>query len=533
MSTNITPLHYTLFFDPNFDDFTFTVETRLCCTVDSPATTIHLHSLELEYLEQPTIHTESTSFNCAYTTNDKSELVTLSLPEEIEPQEITIHLKCKAILNDNMQGFYRSSYMYNDEKHWIASTQFEAVDARRAFPALMILLKKAKFSVGCSAPKGFTALSNQPILEVQHKEDKDIYYFDELQLTPTYLVAIAIGEFEYIETKLRDDRPVRCYCRLGQKNKLDFALDVAKRSLEWFEDYFGIKYQGKKMDLLAIPSFNYGAMENTGLETYRETCLFCDPISPSIQSQQRVAMVICHEHSHQWFGNYASLSSFKYLYVNEAFAEYLGFLCAANLFPEWNYTDTMAAETILPAMKLDALSSSHPIEVELNHPREIDEIFDHITYLKGCSLVRMIAAYMGEDGFRKSLSNFLSTYAFSNANSEQLWSCFSTDDNNLVDLMKTWVTQKGFPHVRVSKLTSRVCLRQEAFKGKEKTLWPIPLKLVIRNKEGAQLFEKAIILDDDLALIDFPDLESDHVLIVNPDKSSFAGLNMLLNFDQI
>ncbi|KAL0204992.1 hypothetical protein P9112_000299 [Eukaryota sp. TZLM1-RC] len=536
MSSFITPHRYNAFFDPNFSTFEYDVMVTIECSTSQSTTSLTFHQLDLTVTKQPTIEVGSTSatLDCTSSTNNDQETLTITLPEEIPPSDLTITLSCKGVLNDQMVGFYKSSYMHDGEKRWIATTQHEAVDCRRTFPCIDDPGRKAKFNISCTAPVGFTALSNMPVKYHEARQDHQYFEFEELPPMATYLFALVIGQFDYIEDTFSDGKPVRVYCRKGDCSRAKFGLEMAKKSLEWFEDFLGIPYYLPKMDLVAIPDFSFGAMENSGLVTYRDTCLLVEPESPSIQSLQRVAMVISHENAHQWFGNLVTLSSFKYLYLNEAFAEYLGYLCTSSLFPEWDYMSQAVSETTIPGMKLDSLENTHSIEVELDHPRQIDEIFDHVTYLKGAGLVRMISSFMGEDKFQESLRQYLAKFQWGNTISSDLWSVFAevSGIEELESIMNGWVHQKGYPLIKVSKLTHRMCLRQEPFcLTLEKQLWHVPLQISVFDRSGTLVETRSLVFKDSLTLFDFSGYD-DHVFVVNPDKASFVRVEYAPDLNQ-
>ncbi|KAL0217514.1 hypothetical protein RCL1_008095 [Eukaryota sp. TZLM3-RCL] len=287
------PSHYDLVFWTNLEEAKFSVDVSIEVSFHEETSSFKLHQLDLECSSTPTVHINNTSHDLSVETLNSEECFSFFSPTPLPAnQPLTIKLSCKGVLNDKLCGFYRSCYTHNGETRYIASTQFEAVDARRAFPCIDDPSKKATFKISCSAPNksDFICLSNQPVESITTVDDCTLlYHFELLPCHPTYLIALVIGQFEHIETKLRDGRPLRLFARPGETSKLEFAMDVAKRSIEWFEDYFDLRYMLNKIDHVAVPNFAFGAMENTGLILYRETCLLAD--IESIQSKQRVAMV--------------------------------------------------------------------------------------------------------------------------------------------------------------------------------------------------------------------------------------------------
>ena len=317
-----------------------------------------------------------------------------------------------------MAGFYRSSY--EDEKgsgskKWMAVTQFEATDARRAFPCWDEPAVKSTFSISITAPKHLTVLSNMDALETKEQDDLVEHKFRTTPLISTYLIAWALGEFESIEKVNQNGVKVRVYTTEGLSSKGKFALDVAARTLDFFTEYFGIAYPLPKMDLLAVHDFGAGAMENWGLVTYRTVYLLFDEENSSLKTKQNVAYVVGHELAHQWFGNLVTMEWWSDLWLNEGFATWVGWLAADHLFHEWNIWNEFIMDDCQAGLKLDSLRSSHPIEVPVRNPAEITQIFDSISYSKGASVIRMLVDFLGEGTFQKGLRSYLQKHKYSNA----------------------------------------------------------------------------------------------------------------------
>ncbi|OAY71244.1 Aminopeptidase M1-B [Ananas comosus] len=269
-------------------------------------------------------------------------------------------------LNDQMRGFYRSKYEYNGEIRNMAVTQFEAVDARRCFPCWDEPAFKATFKITLEVPSELVALSNMPVAEEKVDGVVKTLSFEESPIMSTYLVAIVVGLFDYIEDNLPDGTKVRVYCQVGKSSQGKFALDVAVKSLQLYENYFAVPYPLPKLDMVAIPDFAAGAMENYGLVTYRETALLYDDRLSSASNKQSVAITVAHELAHQWFGNLVTMEWWTHLWLNEGFASWVSYLAVDSLFPEWKIWTQFLEETAAGLM-LDALSESHPIEVTHTH----------------------------------------------------------------------------------------------------------------------------------------------------------------------
>lgn len=323
--------------------------------------------------------------------------------------------------------------------------------------------------------------------EVKNVDDLEILKFKKTPIMSTYLVAVVIGEFDYVEDKTTDGTAVRVYTPKNKKEQGRFALEVATKVLPYYNKYFGISYPLPKMDLIAIADFSAGAMENWGLVTYRETCLLVDPQNTSTASKQWIALVVGHELAHQWFGNLVTMEWWTHLWLNEGYASFVEFLCVAHLFPEYDIWTQFVTDTYIKALELDCLKNSHPIEVPVGHPTEIDEIFDDISYNKGASVIRMLHSYIGDEDFRKGMNLYLKRHSYANAETEDLWAALEqTSKKPIGAVMSTWTKQQGFPVIKVQQRqdgNDRVLtLAQERFLAdgsidQEQSLWMIPVSV--------------------------------------------------------
>ncbi|KAL6295988.1 hypothetical protein ACE6H2_004130 [Prunus campanulata] len=370
----------------------------------------------------------------------------------------------EGILNDNMKGFYRSTYEHNGEKKNMAVTQFEPVDARRCFPCWDEPAWKAIFKITLDGvPSELVALSNMPILEEKVDGHLKTVSYLESPIMSTYLVAVVIGLFDYVEDHTSDGVKVRVYCQVGKANQGKFALYVAVKTLELYKEYFAVPYSLPKLDMVAIPDFSAGAMENYGLVTYRETALLFDEQHSAAANKQRVATVVAHELAHQWFGNLVTMEWWTHLWLNEGFATWVSYLATDSLFPEWKIW-TQFLDELTDGLKLDGLEESHPIEVEINHAAEVDEIFDAISYRKGASVIRMLQSYLGAEVFQRSLASYIKKHASSNAKTEDLWAALEEGSGEPVNkLMNSWTNQKGYPVISVKVKDQKLEFDQTQF----------------------------------------------------------------------
>lgn len=437
------------------------------------------------------------------TYDDKSQRATLGLSEELKgPSKATLAVQFSGTMNNVMAGFYRSKYKpaapaapsvpRDDEFHYMFSTQFESCDARRAFPCFDEPNLKASFDFEIEIPEDQTALSNMPEKEVKPGSRSGLkkVSFERSPRMSTYLLAWAFGDFEYVEghTKRRyngKNLPVRVYTTRGLKEQGRFALQNAHQVVDYFSEVFRIDYPLPKVDLLAVHEFSHGAMENWGLITYRTTAVLFDEASSDVKYKNRVAYVVAHELAHQWFGNLVTMDWWSELWLNEGFATWVGWLAVDHLYPEWNVWGQFVSDSVQPAFTLDALRGSHPIEVPVRDALDIDQIFDHISYLKGSSVIRMLSAHLGVEVFLKGVSDYLKAHMYGNATTKDLWDALSkASGQDVTSVMDTWIRKIGFPVITVAEEPGQIGVRQSRFLStgdvkpeEDETTWWIPLGL--------------------------------------------------------
>ncbi|KAF5748340.1 Aminopeptidase M1 isoform 1 [Tripterygium wilfordii] len=397
----------------------------------------------------------------------------------------------QGILNDKMKGFYRSTYELNGEKKNMAVTQFEPADARRCFPCWDEPACKATFKLTLDVPSELVSLSNMPVIDEKAEGLLKTVSYEETPIMSTYLVAIVVGLFDYVEDFTSDGIKVRVYCQVGKANQGKFALSVAVRTLELYKEYFAVPYPLPKLDMIAIPDFAAGAMENYGLVTYRETALLYDDQHSAAANKQRVATVVAHELAHQWFGNLVTMEWWTHLWLNEGFATWVSYLATDGLFPEWKIWTQFLDESTA-GLKLDGLAESHPIEVEVNHAGEIDEIFDAISYRKGASVIRMLQSYLGAECFQRSLASYIKKHAYKNAKTEDLWAALEEGSGEPVNkLMNSWTKQKGYPVVSVKVKDQKLEFEQSQFLSSGSPgdgQWIVPITLCCGSYEVRKNF---------------------------------------------
>ncbi|MEK7561186.1 MAG: M1 family metallopeptidase [Patescibacteria group bacterium] len=450
---NVEPLEYHLCLTPNLENFTFHGHEGVEVNVTVPTSEITLHALDLTVknisVYQPGIALFFPQDPLVYDT--EYQTVTIPLGRTLSPGSACLYLEFTGEINDKLCGLYRTSYKVGGEKRWGCSTQFESTDARRMFPCWDEPDQKAKFNLTLLVPKDKVALSNMPITSEFHLETnlKRLRY----QITPpmsTYLLAIVIADLECLETTDANGVPIRVWTLPGKKEHGQFALDVALHTLPYLAEWFGIPYELPKLDLVAVPDFAAGAMENWGLITFRETALLVDPEQASAVAKQYVANVVNHEIAHMWFGDRTTMRSWTDLWLNEGFASYMGPKATDRQFPEWDMWTQFLMAYYTPAFHDDALRHTHPVEVEVKNPGEIGEIFDRISYNKGAVVTRMLAEYLGEDDFRRGLHEYFTRHAYGNATTDELWVALGEASGKPVrHMMASYTRQPGFPLVNV------------------------------------------------------------------------------------
>ncbi len=493
LPAHVKPERYKIMLKPNLESFTFEGEETISLLLEKSTKQITLHSTDIEIEAVEWVHRGRESWGGKVVYNRKTETATFSFPKNLEKGKGELKLKFKGILNDKMRGFYRSKYSVGEVDYHLATTQFESTDARRAFPSFDEPSQKAIFDVTLMIPANTVAISNT--MESSIKEHESGYKIVEFEPTPkmsTYLLAFIVGDFEYIEGKRGKGEMVRIFTTPGKKEQARFALDVAIKCMDFYENYFKIDYPLPVLDMIAIPDFAAGAMENWGAVTYRESTILVDSEKSSIGNKQWVAMVIAHELAHQWFGNLVTMEWWTHLWLNEGFASFIEYLAIDEIFPEWDIWTQFVGTELADAFSLDALENTHPIEVEVGHPSEISEIFDRVSYSKGASVLRMLWKYLGEEDFQKGLQYYLKKHAYSNAETEDLWKALEEVSGKPVgEIMANWTSKAGHPILRLEAVGSRFKLTQSRFfsspvskkRSKDDTIWSIPLDGQLMDKK--------------------------------------------------
>jgi puromycin-sensitive aminopeptidase len=504
LESHISPLHYNITLHPDLLAFIFSGKEIIKIKIDKDVKQITLHSKDIQIQTVEIISKKINQFANKISYNEKKETTTFYFKNVIIKGEYNLSIIFSGIINESLRGFYKSKYILDGEEKYIATTQFEATDARRAFPCFDEPAHKAVFEVSLIIPENHTAISNTlPTSIKEHLAGYNIVTFAPTPIMSTYLLAFIIGEFEYIEGKSKDGVQIRVFTTPGKKHQAKFALEVAIKSLEFYNQYFDIPYPLPILDLIAIPDFESAAMENWGAVTFRETAILVDEEHTSLSNKQWAAIVIAHELAHQWFGNLVTMDWWTDLWLNEGFASYMENFCVDYMFPNWHIWDLYLSDRYAVALKLDSLANSHPIEVEVHHPDEISEIFDMVSYAKGSAVIRMLAEYIGHDNFRDGLKHYLKKHSYKNTNTIDLWNSFEqVSKKPIKEIMNSWTKETGYPLVTVSNKSNLWKIEQERFfssrikakeykdANKKKHLWNIPIQYESNGKNINMLMTK-------------------------------------------
>ncbi|KAH3672366.1 hypothetical protein WICMUC_004277 [Wickerhamomyces mucosus] len=506
---NVKPLRYDLTLEPNFETFKFEGEVKIDLEVKEDSNQITVNSLEID------IHSVEAAGQRANTIEfdeDKQTALFTFENKFAKGTEIALDIKFTGTLNDNMAGFYRSSYEHEGQTKYLATTQMEPTDCRRAFPSFDEPALKAIFDVTLISDKGLTALSNMDVKEVRELgTDKKATVFNSTPLMSTYLIAFIVGDLRYVENN--DFRiPIRTYATPGLEKDGQYAADLTAKTLSFLEEKFDIQYPLPKLDNVAIADFSAGAMENWGLVTYRIVDLLFDEKNSNLNTKQRVTEVVQHELSHQWFGNLVTMDWWEGLWLNEGFATWTSWYACNAFYPDWKVWEQYVTDSLQHALALDALRASHPIEVPVKRADEINQIFDAISYSKGSSLLKMISRWLGEEIFVKGVSNYLKKHQFGNTKTSDLWESLSeASGKNVVEVMDVWTKKIGFPVIKVTEdaSTNTISVKQNRYlttgdvrPEEDETIYPVFLGL--KTQTGT---DESVVLNAREATLQLEDLK--------------------------
>ena len=432
----------------------------------------------------------------------------LSQPN-LENGNHTIRIDFSGTITDAMHGLYPCYFTHDGVKKQLFATQFESHHAREVFPCVDEPAAKAEYDLTLITQTVITVLGNMPVKSEEENDDSLTTTFEKTPRMSSYLLAFVIGELHKKSARTKSGVEVNIWATPAQnENTLDFALDIATRSIDFYDEYFGVKYPLPKSDHVALPDFSSGAMENWGLITYRESCLLADPELTPESSRRFIATVIAHELSHQWFGNLVTMQWWNDLWLNESFANMMEYVAIDALQPDWHMWEDFATNEVTAALRRDSLDGVQSVQADINHPDEISTLFDPaIVYAKGGRLLVMVRKLIGEEAFRAGLKSYFEKFAYKNTVGNDLWQELeSASGQPIVNLMNAWISQPGIPVVSVSNSHDAAILSQERFFIGEHqpsdALWPIPLFAnqpldvkVLNQKETTISIEKPLQLN--------------------------------------
>ncbi|WP_208422895.1 M1 family metallopeptidase [Latilactobacillus fragifolii] len=465
------PEHYQVFLDINRAQKRFSGRTTITGNAKEALVSVHQNGLEIETVT-------AAGQNVPFIVDNDADALRVEVGQ---PGEVTLVISYTAILTDSMMGIYPSYYQVNGVQKELIGTQFETNFARQAFPCVDEPEAKATFDLAIKFDehRGETILSNMPEKAVID----GVHHFETTVRMSTYLVAFAFGELQGIQTKTKSGVQVGVFAtKAHQINELDFALDIAKRSIEFFEDFYQTPYPLPHSWQLALPDFSAGAMENWGLVTYREAYLLLDPDNTALDVKHRVATVIAHELAHQWFGDLVTMQWWDDLWLNESFANMMEYVAIDALQPDWHIWESFQTSEAAAALQRDATDGVQSVHVQVNNPAEIDALFDGaIVYAKGARMLVMVRALIGDDALRAGLQAYFAAHQFDNATGADLWAALGKAANlDVGAIMHSWLEQPGYPMVTAKVVDGQLMLSQQQFfigEGQEVgRKWQIPLK---------------------------------------------------------
>lgn len=506
---HVIPNRYEIRLEPDLDRALFHGRETITVTVVQPTTAIVMNAAELSVSQAYVENDRKQRLDASIELDEALQRCRLTFAQAVTPGTWRVVIVFHGTLNDKLRGFYRSTYKdASGATQTMAATQFEATDARRAFPCWDEPDFKAVFATTLAVDSTLTAVSNTSVVSTSIENGKKVLRFaDSIQMS-TYLVAFIVGQLVATEPRFVGKTPLRLWTVPGKEPLTPFGQDIAEASLAFFEDYYGVPYPGDKLDLLAIPDFASGAMENLGAITFRETALLVDQHTGTHSELERVADVVAHENAHMWFGDLVTMSWWNGLWLNEAFATFMEMLAVDAWKPDWKRWDTFGVSRAA-AFSVDGLWSTRPIEYPVRAPKDADAMFDVLTYEKGASVLRMLEQHIGAGEFRDGVRDYLSAHAYSNADTKDLWVSLGKAARQPVpELMDGWIFQPGYPLV-TARLAgdSELVITQRRFaylarSEASEQRWQVPIQLRIETEEQTE--SRRILLKDGETCVALP-----------------------------
>ena len=527
LPSSVVPSHYRIKLEPNLEKATFIGSVEIEVEVDNATDTIQMNAADLVIQSARVVDSVGSNTEAAGIVLDaEMERLTLSFDSQISSGPHTIVAEFTGVLNDQLHGFYRSTFTDDDGvDHTIATTQFESTHARRAFPCFDEPAFKASYGVTLIVPSEQFAVSNGPIIsETDLKNGQREVVFEDTMVMSTYLVAFIVGPFEATDPVDVNGVPLRIVHPIGKGHLTDYSLEAGAFALEFFSKYYGIPYPGQKLDMVAVPDFAFGAMENLGCITYREVLLLVDRDRSTEPELLRIADVIAHEIAHMWFGDLVTMEWWNGIWLNEAFATFMATMASDNFNRDWGRWNQFSLERSM-AFDVDSLKNTRPIEIEVNSPVDAEGMFDLLTYEKGGSVLRMLEQFLGEEEFRDGISYYLNKHKYANTETNDLWDAIEHVTNQPARrIMDSWIFQRGYPLVSasVSEDGSTIHLEQDRFlytpdETTDATIWSVPV--VLKVGSGSEVSEIRYLLEEKSSEVKL-DSPADWV-VVNAGGSGF------------
>ncbi len=516
------PTRYDMLLEPDLRAATFRGHVAIRLDLVEATDTLVCNAAELT-VASARLTTPTGDLTGTVVLDEATERCTVTFPMVVAPGPVTLELVFLGTLNDKLRGWYRSTYTDPDgDPQVIATTQMQATDCRRAFPCWDEPDFKAVFALTLVVDDGLTAVANGPEVGREARPDgKVAVRFADTMKMSTYLVAMVVGRLETTAAVDAAGTPLRVVHVPGKGHLTSTAVEAAAAALAWFQDYYGIPYPAEKVDLLALPDFAAGAMENLGCITFRENLLLIDPTTSTQQEQQVLVDVVAHELAHMWFGDLVTMRWWNGIWLNEAFATFMEVAACDSYRPDWDRWTTFSLERS-GAFDTDGLRATRPVEFEVVSPRDAEGMFDVLTYEKGASLLRMLEQHLGGSRFRDGIRHYLQAHAYGNTETSDLWDAIEAVTGEPVRrIMDSWIWQGGHPVISVAIEGAELVLRQRRFlfdgSDDDTTLWVVPLQ-VRQLAGGAQRVEKVLLETDQVRL---PALGNDPVVFANAGGHGF------------
>jgi puromycin-sensitive aminopeptidase len=488
---HVRPTRYELHLRPSLGDASFTGSVRIDLDVDAATDELVLNAVDLSI-----ISCDVDGHPASWQLDEATERLLITAARPVDAGRHTLTIEFEGTLNDKLRGFYRSTYVDADgERQVIATTQMQATDCRRVFPCWDEPAFKAVFAVTLDVADGLTAISNSPEIHRSTADGRCVIRFGDTMPMSTYLVAFVVGRLEASDVVDVDGVPLRLVHVPGKDHLTGFGLEVGAACLRWFQDYYGISYPGEKVDLVALPDFAAGAMENLGCITFRENLLLLDPATSTQNERQLVTDVVAHELAHMWFGDLVTMRWWNGIWLNEAFATFMQVAACDAYRPDWKRWTAFGVERS-EAFETDSLDSTRSVEFEVRSPADADGMFDVLTYEKGGALLRMLEQYLGEARFRAGVSHYLRLHSYANTETSDLWDAIeATSGDPVRRIMDSWIWQPGYPLVTATIVDGELELRQRRFRfhpGPEPSdgqQWAIPVHVRVGEATTRLLFD--------------------------------------------